>query len=35
MKAFHQLYDQAVQDVTRQFDQAYPIYISGQEIKTA
>jgi 1-pyrroline-5-carboxylate dehydrogenase len=35
MEAFHKLYDQAVQDVTRQFDQSYPIFISGQEIKKA
>jgi len=34
MEVFHQLYDQAVQDVTRQFEQTYPVYISGREIKT-
>jgi 1-pyrroline-5-carboxylate dehydrogenase len=35
MEVFHQLYDQAVQDVAKQFGQKYPIHISGQEIKTS
>jgi 1-pyrroline-5-carboxylate dehydrogenase len=34
METFHNLYDRAVQDVARQFDKTYPIYISGEETKT-
>ncbi len=35
MEVFHRYYDKAVQEVTRQFDQSYPLFISGQEIRTA
>jgi 1-pyrroline-5-carboxylate dehydrogenase len=35
MEAFHQSFDKAVQEVSRQFGQSYPIYISGQETKTS
>ena len=35
METFHQSFDKAVQEVSRQFGQSYPIYISGQETKTS
>ncbi len=35
MEAFHQSFDEAVQEVRRQFGQSHPIYISGQERKTS
>lgn len=35
MENFHRFYDQAVDDVTLQFGKSYPIFISGQEIKSS
>jgi len=35
MEAFHQSFDKAIKEVSRQFGQSYPIYISGQETKTS
>lgn len=35
MEVFHQAYDQAVKDVTGQFGQSYPLFISGREVSAA
>lgn len=35
MEAFHRAYDQAVKDVTGQFGKSYPLFISGEEVRTA